>query len=95
MYPYTAINLKESQNNSMKDFLSIVDIYGFSHMMMVTNTEKNSYLRLIKLPKGPTITFKIKGYCLSSEIYKNAKIQKPLTKNFYHVPIILMNGFNS
>ena len=95
MYPYTAINLKESTSNSIKDFLSLVDIYGLSHMMMFTNTEKNSYLRLAKMPKGPTITFKIKSYCLSSDIFQNGKNKKPLTKNFDHIPIIIMNGFNN
>jgi hypothetical protein len=64
-------------------------------MMMFTNTEKNSYLRIAKMPKGPTITFKIKSYCLSSDIFQNGKNKKPLTKNFYHIPIIIMNGFNS
>jgi ribosome biogenesis protein SSF1/2 len=96
MYPYTAINLKESTSNNIKDFLSLVDIYGLSHMMMFTNTEKNSYLRLAKMPKGPTITFKIKSYCLSSDIFRSSEHnKKPLTKNFDHIPIIIMNGFNS
>ena len=40
MYPYTAINLQESSSNSIKDFLSIKDVYGLSHMMIFTNTEK-------------------------------------------------------
>jgi len=40
MYPYTAINLKESKTNSLKDFLSIVDVYGLSHMMLFTSTPK-------------------------------------------------------
>ena len=97
MYPYTAINLKETSSNKIKDFLTLVDIYGLSHMMMFTNTEKQSYLRLAKMPKGPTITFKIKDYCLSSDIFTNSKTtsQIPLTKNFDHVPLIIMNGFNS
>ena len=96
MYPYTAINLKEKSSNNIKDFLSLVDIYGLSHMMMFTNTEKHSYLRLAKMPKGPTITFKIKDYCLSSDIFKeNEHNKRPLTKNFDHVPLIIMNGFNS
>lgn len=96
MYPYTAINLRESSSNNIKDFLSLVDIYGLSHMMMFTNTEKSSYLKLAKMPKGPTITFKIKDYCLSSDIFKESGNNKrPLTKNFDHVPLIIMNGFNS
>ena len=96
MYPYTAINLQESSSNSIKDFLSLKDVYGLSHMMIFTNTEKNSYLRLAKMSQGPTITFKIKNYILSSEIFSNTeKYKKPLTKNFDHIPLIIMNGFNN
>ena len=96
MYPYTFINLKESSKNNIKDFLSLVDIYGLSHMMMFTNTEKHSYLHFAKMPKGPTVTFVIDKYCLSSDIFsKTEKDQKPLTKSFGHIPLLIMNGFNS
>ena len=96
MYPYTFINLKESSKNNIKDFLSLVDIYGLSHMMMFTNTEKHSYLHFAKMPKGPTVTFVIDKYCLSSDIFaKTEKDQKPLTKNFAHIPLLIMNGFNN
>ena len=96
MYPYTFINLKESSKNNIKDFLSLVDIYGLSHMMMFTNTEKHSYLHFAKMPKGPTVTFVIDKYCLSSDIFSQVeKDQKPLTKNFSHIPLLIMNGFNN
>ena len=96
MYPYTFINLKESSKNNIKDFLSLVDIYGLSHMMMFTNTEKHSYLHLAKMPKGPTATFILEQYCLSSDIFSHAeKYKRPLTKNFGHIPLLIMNGFNS
>lgn len=112
MYPYTAVNLKESKANCIKDFLSIVDVYGLSHMIMLTNTDKNSYMRLAKMPRGPTVTFKIHEYSLAADIFENnqKKIEtslsnpntrripsnpKPLTKSFNHVPLVIMNGFNS
>ena len=96
MYPYTFINLKESSKNNIKDFLSLVDIYGLSHMMMFTNTDKHSYLHFAKMPKGPTVTFVIDKYCLSSDIFsKTEKDQKPLTKSFGHIPLLIMNGFHN
>jgi ribosome biogenesis protein SSF1/2 len=105
MYPYTAINLKESKSNSVKDYLSIVDVYGLSHMMMVTNTDKNSYIRFSRMPRGPTVTLKINDYALAADIYEQKtkehdhnplKIKpKPLTKSFNHIPLVIMNGFNS
>lgn len=106
MYPYTAINLKESKVNSIRDFLSIVDVYGLSHMIMLTNTEKNSYMRLARMPRGPTVTFKVEDYTLAADIFahnthiaensvKKRISPKPLTKSFNHVPLLIMNGFNS
>jgi ribosome biogenesis protein SSF1/2 len=105
MYPYTAINLKESKMNAIKDYLSIVDVYGLSHMMMVTNTDKNSYIRFSRMPRGPTVTLKISEYVLAADIFaQNSELfkdkphkysPKPLTKSFNHVPLVIMNGFNS
>ena len=96
MYPYTLINLKESKKNNIKDFLSLVDIYGLSHMMMFTNTEKNSYLHFAKMPKGPTATFVIKKYSLASDIFSHSeKDQIPLTKNYGNIPLLIMSGFNN
>lgn len=72
---------------------------------MLTNTEKNSYIRFAKMPRGPTITFKIDDYSLAADIFaQQTKLHdekphrytpKPLTKSFNHVPLIIMNGFNS
>lgn len=96
LYPFCAINLKEKNSNKMKDFLSLVDIYGFSHMFAFTNTEKNSYLKLAKLPSGPTITFKINKYCLAGDIFReNENDGKALIKLFNHTPICILNGFNN
>ena len=70
MYPFTASKLKESWKNSIKDFISAAGLFGVSHMMMFTQTENANYLRLIKNPKGPTLTFKIKEYSLARDVVK-------------------------
>lgn len=100
MYPYTAINLKESNVNTLRDFMSIVDVYGLSHMVILTNTDKASYLKLGKLPRGPTATFKISDYTLAGDIFdhiESLKKQnpKPLNRSFNHVPLVIMNGFKN
>ena len=65
-------------------------------MMMFTNTEKHSYLHFAKMPKGPTVTFIIDKYILSSDIFSNVeKDQIPLTKSYGHIPLLIMNGFNN
>lgn len=95
LYPYCAINLKEKRKNSLRDFLSLVDMYNLSHMFAITNTDHNSYMRIAKMPSGPTFTFKLDKYCLSSDILQESKVKKPLTKSFHHIPLLILNGFNS
>ena len=77
MYPYTAMKLKESSKNSIKDFLNAAGLFGVSHMIIFTQTESGNYLRVAKNPKGPTLVFKIEEYCLARDIVKfNQKTRK-------------------
>ena len=70
MSPYTALNLKESKKNSLKDFVSAAGQLGVSHMMIMTQTENGNYLRVAKTPKGPTMVFKVEEYALARDIVK-------------------------
>jgi ribosome biogenesis protein SSF1/2 len=97
MYPNTAINLHERKKNNLKDFLSVSGIYGITHMMVFTATEKSNYLRIIKNPGGPTITFKILNYWLSKDIIsfnqQYRKKNKIFTEKFTTAPLLVMSGF--
>ena len=81
MYPYTAARLKESKKNTIKDFISVAGIFGVTHMMIFSQTEKGNYLRFVKNPKGPTITFKIDQYSLAKDVIKYQQ-QKRFSKIF-------------
>ena len=51
-------------------------------MMMLTQTEKANYLRLIKNPKGPTITLKVDEYVLSKDVISYQQKTKRNNKVF-------------
>ena len=70
MYPYTAMNLKDSKKNSIKDFVGAAGQFGVSHMMIITQTENGNYLRIVKNPKGPTMVFKVNEYTLAKDVVK-------------------------
>lgn len=70
MYPYTASKLRESERNTLKDFLQAAGVFGVSHMMLLTNTDLANYLRIIKNPRGPTLCFKINNYTLARDVVK-------------------------
>jgi ribosome biogenesis protein SSF1/2 len=99
MYPNTAPQLHESKRNVLKDFLSIAGIFGVTHMMILTKTEKSNFLRIVKNPQGPTITFKVKEYSLCSDIVSyNQQLKKHYkiyNKQFTTSPLLVMSGFNN
>lgn len=99
MYPFTALKLKEQKKNTIKDFLSAAGIYGVSHMMMFTQTENGNYMRIIKNPKGPTITFRIEEYALSRDIVsftqQHKRHSKIFTTTLQAAPLLIMNGFSN
>ena len=64
-------------------------------MIAVTNSEKNSYLKIAKMPSGPTITYNINKYCFSSDINKEVASKRPLSKIFNQIPVVILNNFNS
>lgn len=82
LYPYTALKLKESKKNSLKDFVSAAGQFGVSHMLVFSQTDKAVYLRLIKNPRGPTVTFKIADYSLARDVVKYQQLHRRYSKIF-------------
>jgi len=68
MYPYTAMKLKEKKMDSMKDYIKAAGIFGISHMMVLSQSEKGNYLKIAKNPKGPTLTFDISSYSTAGDV---------------------------
>ena len=99
MYPYTASKLKETKRNTIKDFLSAAGLFGVSHMMMISHTEIANYMRIIKNPRGPTLSLKISNYSLARDVIKfvqeTKKNSKIFTTTLQTAPLLIMNGFSS
>lgn len=68
MHPYCAINLKENDRTKIKEYIETSKTLGVSHLQIFTSTEKHNYLRYIKSPEGPTMTYKIISYCTRRDI---------------------------
>lgn len=61
---------------------------------MVDFSELFTPLRFCKLPRGPTLTFRINDFALTRDVISS--LQKPLThdKQFNHAPLLIMNNFS-
>eukprot|EP00798_Chlamydomonas_sp_ICE-L_P006618 gene6618-3274_t len=52
MLPNTAINLKESKRNVLKDFVSVAGPLGVTHFLILTATDRSTYLKVCKTPRA-------------------------------------------
>ena len=58
MQPYTALKLKERKRAALKDYVSVAGSLGVTHMLMFSKTDASVNLRVGRLPRGPTLSFK-------------------------------------
>jgi hypothetical protein len=85
MMPHTAMNLKESNKNTMRDFVHVASPLGVTHFMIISNTKVAPYLRIARSPHGPTLTFKIHSYSLAADI-TNAQSRPRAPASIYKTP---------
>lgn len=92
--PFTAKNLHVMKRNSVRDFVSVASIFHVQNMLIITNTEKSAYLRFCKLPRGPTLTYKIIDYTLRKDVI--ASQRKPISNPdlYLRPPLVVMKSFN-
>lgn len=94
MEPYTASSLTVKKKNVVRDFVSVASLMNVTHLTVFTKTEKAAYMRICRLPKGPTLTYKIVDYSLSRDV--RTSLRKPLVYAglFQLSPLIVMNNFS-
>ncbi|RNA10457.1 Peter pan, partial [Brachionus plicatilis] len=95
MEPYTARDLKVSRKNNLKDFVSIAGPLHVSHLLIFSQTELGDYLKITRLPRGPTIHFKLIEYSLTNDVLSSFKKKHTHQKQFLHQPLLILNGFNA
>ncbi|XP_029399697.1 suppressor of SWI4 1 homolog isoform X2 [Mus pahari] len=59
MEPLTATRLQVRKKNSLKDCVAVAGPLGVTHFLILSKTDNSVYLKLMRLPGGPTLTFQI------------------------------------
>ncbi|CAH1975407.1 unnamed protein product [Acanthoscelides obtectus] len=94
MEPYTATSLKERKKNTIKDFLSVAGPLHVSHICIFSKTSLGMYLKIARLPRGPTLTFKIHNFSFARDVVSSLKKQSVVEEAFKHAPLIVLNSFS-
>ncbi|KAB0790723.1 hypothetical protein PPYR_15767 [Photinus pyralis] len=95
MEPFTAKSLQEHKKNTIKDFVSVAGLLHVTHLCIFSQTEVGMYFKVGRLPRGPTLTFKVQNFSLAKDVVSSLKKQLVVEKAFKHSPLIILNSFSS
>ncbi|CAH1795415.1 unnamed protein product [Owenia fusiformis] len=94
MEPFTASKLKVRKKNVLKDFINVAGFFNISHIVAFSKTESSINMRMLRTPRGPTMTFKVHSYSLAKDVISTLKRHNMEQKQFQHHPLLVMNNFS-
>ncbi|XP_014231389.1 protein Peter pan [Trichogramma pretiosum] len=94
MEPFTATDLKERKRNFLKDFVQVAGPLHVSHIVIFSCTERGMYLKFGRMPRGPTLSFKVNDFTLARDVISSMKKQMVFTEAFKHSPLVILNQFS-
>lgn len=89
MEPFTASSLREKRKNKIKDFVSLSGVFHVSHMCIFNKSTNQLSFKVARLPKGPTLNFKIHQFTLASDVMASMKRQYFNESFFKHSPLVI------
>lgn len=93
MMPNSAKNLRERKFNRIEDFTAVASHYHVSHVVIFSATKAATYMKLARLPQGPTLTFKVDSFTLAREVRASQKRPRGSTRDYTTAPLQVLNGF--
>ena len=95
MSPNTARALRWHKRNKLRDFVHVAGQLNVSFFLILSTTEKASYLRLVRSPRGPTLTFHVSSYSLISDV--KSSLRRPQSAGagvWQAAPLLVLSGFD-
>ncbi|CAD6991138.1 protein Peter pan isoform X1 [Ceratitis capitata] len=93
MEPFTASQLKEKKINRIKDFVAMSGFFHISHMCIFNKASSQLSFKVVRMPRGPTLTFKVHQFTLARDVLSTSKRQFVDEDMFKHSPLVIMNNF--
>uniref|UniRef100_A0ABI8ASA2 Suppressor of SWI4 1 homolog n=1 Tax=Felis catus TaxID=9685 RepID=A0ABI8ASA2_FELCA len=93
MEPLTATRLQIRKKNTLKDCVAVAGPLGVTHFLILSKTETNIYFKLMRLPGGPTLTFRINKYTLMRDVVSSLRRHRMHEQQFAHPPLLVLNSF--
>lgn len=88
------LNFQERKRNTIKDFVSVAGPLHVTHLCIFSQTELGMYMKMMRLPRGPTLTFKINNFSLAKDVVSSLKKQAVVEEAFKTSPLLVLNSFS-
>lgn len=93
MEPNTATRLQEREKNKLRDYLTMAGPLGVSHMLIFNQSDAGINMRVLRCPRGPTVTFRVNKYSLTSDIMHSSRRPIAPGTEFTTPPLLVLNNF--
>eukprot|EP00041_Stephanoeca_diplocostata_P014119 m.253632 g.253632 ORF g.253632 m.253632 type:complete len:471 (-) comp19587_c0_seq2:49-1461(-) len=95
MSPNTALKLKVRKKNVLKDFVHLAGPFGVSHLLVFRHTKVGTNLRIARLPRGPTLMFRVKSYSHIKDVARSQPNPKSPGAQYLTAPLLVLNNISA
>lgn len=93
MEPNTATRLRERSRNKLKDYLVLGPTLEVTHILAFSLTPKAPTMRIVRLPAGPSLTFRIERYSLMKDVLNSKKRKRSKGLEYLTPPLLVLAAF--
>jgi len=97
LLPNTALRLREGDRSDLKDLLDVAGPLGVTHFVMFRESRLGFVnVRFARTPRGPTVTFRLERFSLSSDVHRAQR--RPLTlkhTDFEQAPLLILSNLDT
>ena len=94
LQPNTATKLRERKRGTLKDYVSVAGPLGVTHLLLLSRSEQSVNLRIGRVPRGPTLTFKVEQYSLGNDVRSSQKRPVDFASALRTAPLVVLNNFD-
>jgi len=80
--------VKERTRNKLKDYIVLAPALHVTHLLAFTLADVAPSLRVIRLPGGPTLSFRIERYSLVKDILGSVRRAKSVGLEYLSPPLV-------
>jgi len=80
--------VKERTRNKLKDYVVLAPTLHVTHLLAFTLTDVAPSLRIVRLPGGPTLSFRIERYSLVKDVLSSVRRAKSIGLEYLSPPLV-------